>query len=151
MRKLTALIGIMFFVSYTLLAQTDRVVGFWLNEDGNAQIEIYRVAGSQYNGKIVWLEEPLEDDGTPKVDDENPDRSLRNRPLLGLEILTGFSYNASKQEWEKGRIYDPDNGRTYDCYMSLDGHNTLKIRGFVLGMRWLGRSTEWKRERSLRE
>ena len=151
MRKLTVFICIMIFASFNLLAQADRVVGFWLNEDGNAQIEIYRVAGSQYNGKIVWLEEPLEDDGTAKVDDENPDRSLRNRPLLGLEILTGFSYNASKQEWEKGRIYDPDNGRTYDCYMSLDGHNTLKIRGFVLGMRWLGRSTEWKRERSLRE
>ncbi len=151
MKNLTAIICIVFITSSSLLAQADRVTGYWLSEEGNAQIEIYRVSGNQYNGRIVWLEEPLEDDGTPKVDSENPDRALRNRPILGLEILTGFTHNPSRQEWEKGRIYDPDNGRTYDCYMALDGHNTLKIRGFVLGMRWLGRSTEWSRDRSLRE
>ncbi|TVR74933.1 MAG: DUF2147 domain-containing protein [Marinilabiliales bacterium] len=151
MKQLTAVFCFMFLASASLKAQADRIIGFWLNDDGKAQIEIYKVDGNKYNGRIVWLSEPFEDDGSVKVDKENPDRSLRNQPIKGLEILKGFTYNTSKQEWEQGRIYDPDNGRTYDCYMSLDGHNTLKIRGFVLGMRWLGRSTEWTRERSLRE
>ncbi len=148
---MTAVFCFMFLASASLKAQADRIIGFWLNDDGKAQIEIYKVDGNKYNGRIVWLNEPFEDDGSVKVDKENPDRSLRNQPIKGLEILKGFTYNSSKQEWEQGKIYDPDNGRTYDCYMSLDGHNLLKIRGFVLGMRWLGRSTEWTRERSLRE
>ncbi len=151
MRKFTTFFCIMFIAASAAKAQSDRIVGYWLTDEGQSQIEIYKVDGNKYNGRIVWLEEPLEDDGTHKVDKENPDRSLRNRRLQGLEILAGFTYNSSKQEWEGGRIYDPENGRTYDAFMRLDGHNTLKLRGYVMGMRWLGRTTDWTRERSLRE
>lgn len=140
------------FLSFTgLFSQTDGVVGFWLTEDKDSQIEIYKAPGNKFSGRIMWLEEPLNDQGRPKVDDNNPDRSLRNRRTLGLEILKDFTYNASKQEWEKGTIYDPKSGRTYDAYMRLDGNNTLILKGFVLGMRFLGRESTWTRERELRQ
>ncbi len=151
MRKIIFLLGIVILAPCGLLAQTDAIIGFWLTEDRDSQIEIFRAPGNNIHGRIVWLEEPLDENGRVKLDDKNPDRSMRNRQTLGLEILKGFTYNASKQEWEKGTIYDPKNGRTYDCYMWLDGNNTLKLKGFVLGMRFLGRETEWKRERALRE
>lgn len=151
MSKLIIAFCIFFFSSLVLSAQADRITGFWLTEDKDSQIEIYRVSGNKYNGKIVWLEEPNEEDGTVKRDDENPERSLRTRPLLGLEILKNFSYDASNEEWAEGTIYDPKSGRTYDAFMRLDGNNNLKLKGFVLGMRFLGRESEWRRERSLRE
>jgi uncharacterized protein (DUF2147 family) len=67
---------------------------------------------------------------------------------MGLQILKGFSYNEKAKNWEKGTIYDPKNGKTYDCYMWFEGNNdkVLKIKGYVLGMRWLGRQTTWTRE-----
>jgi uncharacterized protein (DUF2147 family) len=39
-------------------------------------------------------------------------------------------------------------GKTYDCYMWFEGNDfeNLKIKGFVMGMRFLGRETNWKRE-----
>jgi uncharacterized protein (DUF2147 family) len=134
-----------------LYGQDGRIVGVWLTADRDSQIEIYRVSGNKFNGRIVWLEEPLEEDGRAKHDKNNPDQALRNRPTLGLEILKDFTFNSSKSEWEKGTIYDPKNGKTYDAFMRLDGNNTLKLKGFVLGMRFLGRETEWTRETRKRE
>ncbi len=148
--NLFLLAGLFFIFSAGIHAQAGRITGYWLTEEGESQIEIYRVAGNKFNGRIVWLEEPLEEDGRIKRDDNNPDRSLRNRPITGLEILKDFTFNSTKQEWEKGTIYDPQNGRTYDCVIRLDG-NTLRLRGFVLGMRFLGRETTWTREQELRE
>ncbi len=138
---------------FTLFAsgQANQVVGFWLTAEGDSQVEIFRKADNKYYGRVVWLKDPLNEQGRPKVDDQNPERALQNRPIIGLELLKGFSYNASKSEWAGGTIYDPNNGRTYDCYMWLDGNNTLKIKGFVLGMRFLGRETTWTRERAKRE
>ena len=137
-------------ISLTLFGQANRITGFWLTEDGDSQVEVYQKADGKFYGRVVWLEEPLNDDGKPKVDDQNPDMAMHDTPIIGLEILEGFSYNASKDEWAGGTIYDPKNGRTYTAYMRLED-NTLRLRGFVYGMRFLGRSSYWTRERGLRE
>lgn len=69
-----------------------------------------------------------------------------------MQILKGFKYNSNSQQWEKGTIYDPDTGKTYDCYMWFeDDPNVLKIKGYVLGMRFLGRETTWTKEEGLRQ
>lgn len=57
----------------------DAIVGKWLSADGDGKVEIYK-KGDKYYGKLVWLKEPNEDNGTPKVDDENPDASKRSTP-----------------------------------------------------------------------
>ncbi len=151
MKKKSIVLLVMTLFGIAAFAQEGRVLGYWLTEEGQSQIEIYKKGDNQYYGKIVWLDEPFEEDGSAKLDVENPDRALRSRPLLGLEILKGFSYDASKSEWSGGAIYDPENGRTYSAYMRLDGNNTLRMRGYVMGMRFLGRSTHWTREHRLRE
>ncbi len=63
------------------------------------------------------MDEPFEDDGTVKVDDENPDPAFQKRTIMGLPLLKNFVYNIKEKEWDKGRIYDPDSGNTYDCFM----------------------------------
>ncbi len=130
----------------------DAIVGLWATEpdpeDGNAHVEVWK-EGDRYFGKIIWLEKPEynADDwmaGQPKVDRENPDESLRQRSLIGLPILSDFRW-AGDGEWEKGTIYDPDNGKTYKCVARLaDDGRTLKVRGYV-GFSLLGRTTEWTR------
>lgn len=125
----------------------DRVVGLWLTEERDAHVEVVRV-GDRYEGRIVWLKEPLfpADDaqgmaGQAKVDRENPDPRLRATPIIGLRIVQGFRFRDG--EWQDGTIYDPNNGKTYKCRMWFEGE-TLKVRGFI-GFSLLGRSTSWTR------
>ncbi len=143
MRILTTFIAL-FLVTF-LYGQTgaDKILGTWFTDDKETKIEISK-EGDIYFGKIVWLMEPNEDDGTPKIDDENSDPELQNRPVMGLTLLKDFSYDAGKKEWSEGTIYDPKNGKTYDCYMWMEGED-LQIKGFVLGMRFIGRKTTWTR------
>ena len=146
MKKLFFLVASLFLASTLLTAQADKVVGFWLTGEGDSQVEITKGKDGKYVGNITWLDEPNED-GKPKVDDDNPDPALQNRPIMGLELLNGFEYDSKNKEWKNGSIYDPKNGKTYDCYGWFeDGSNDLSIKGFVMGMRFLGRSTVWKKE-----
>jgi uncharacterized protein (DUF2147 family) len=129
----------------------DAVLGVWAtdpdNEDGQAHIRIYK-DGDAYAGKIIWLEEPVyppDDDGgmagKDKVDRENPDESLRDRPVLGLELMGGFRY-AGDGKWKKGTIYAPDDGKTYKCKLTLADDGSLKVRGYI-GISMLGRTELW--------
>ncbi len=123
--------------------KSDDILGFWLNEEKDAKIEISNVNG-RYFGKIVWLEEPNEDNGRPKVDDQNPEPSLQSRPIIGLELLKNFVFD--EDEWNGGTIYDPDNGKTYKCTIKKGSATLLNIRGYI-GKEWmgLGRTTTWTR------
>lgn len=128
-------------------AAGDRVLGLWLTEKGDAHVRVERV-GDHYQGAIVWLKEPqypADDDqgmaGRDKIDRENPDAAGRSRPIVGLRIVEGFRFRDG--EWRDGRIYDPENGKTYKCRMWFDGE-TLRVRGYI-GISLLGRSTSWTR------
>ncbi len=141
-----------FFLFVTLYSQSaDKVRGYWLTEKGSSQVWIYKAKNGKYYGKLVWLEEPYEN-GAPKKDKENPDEDLRDRPLLELLLLKGFEYNSKEKEWENGTIYDPESGKTYDAFMWFENgdYGTLKIKGYVMGMRFMGRETAWTREQGER-
>lgn len=117
------------------------VVGKWKLDDGSAIVEVYR-QGDAFNGKIVWLAEPTEKDGTPAKDLNNPDKSLRNRQLIGLNMLSGLK--KSGNEYKGGNIYDPGNGKTYNCSMKVEG-DVLKVRGSLDKRGLLGRTMDWFR------
>lgn len=130
----------------------DAILGLWLTEEGKARVEVHR-EGDEYHGRIVWLKEPAyaADDpkgmaGRPVVDRLNHDEKLRSRPVLGLEILTRFRY-AGKGEWEQGRLYDPERGKSYKGRLKLTAEGTLKLRGYI-GVPAFGRTSEWRRVRS---
>jgi uncharacterized protein (DUF2147 family) len=122
--------------------QSGAILGEWLNADEDAKVTIYQ-EGDRYFGKVSWLKNPKDDNGKPRVDEENPKSDLRSRPIMGLVLLQDFRFDDG--EWKGGSIYDPKNGKTYDCYMALREDGRLKIRGFVMGMRALGRTTYWTR------
>jgi uncharacterized protein (DUF2147 family) len=117
------------------------VVGKWKLDDGSAIVEVYQ-QGDAFNGKIVWLAEPTEADGTPAKDLNNPDKSLRSRQLIGLNMLSGLK--KSGNEYKGGSIYDPGNGKTYNCSMKLEG-NVLKVRGSLDKRGLIGRTMDWFR------
>ncbi len=121
-------------------SQTDALEkNLWYNDEKTAKIQIYKAVNGRFCGKIVWLKEPNRD-GKPKTDMNNPDKTKRNDPELGLVILWGFMKDG-ETGYEDGEIYDPKNGKTYSCKMTLQG-NELHVRGYI-GISLLGRTATW--------
>ena len=142
MRYIITIVSLLAGLQLAAQKKADDVTGVWLtNGKDPAKIQIFRSA-DKYFGKIAWLKSP-DENGKSKVDSKNPDESKRNQPIMGLLILQGFKFNGS-DEWEDGKIYDPESGKTYSCYMSLKDNNTLKVRGYI-GVSLLGRSETWTR------
>ena len=139
MKKIILSIACMVFALAAASAQD--VIGKWKLEDGSAIVEVYQ-EGNVYNGKIVWLKNPTEADGTPAVDSNNPDKSLRKRQILGLNMLHGLKKDGGK--YAGGKIYDPGNGKTYNCSMKVEG-DVLKVRGSLDKKGLLGRTMDWYR------
>lgn len=122
----------------------DAIVGEWYTEENKSVIKIEERDGKYY-GELVWLKEPLNDKGQPKVDSKNPDEKLRNKPIIGLTIVHHLVFDDG--EWGDGEVYDPQNGKMYNCKAWLENNNSLKLRGYV-GFSLLGRTTTWTRKKS---
>lgn len=136
------LLGILLFISVSLSAQTinaDMIVGTWLTEGGKAKIQIYK-SGDKYSGKIVWLKEPNYEDGTPKVDKNNPDPKKRKNPILGINLISNFVFD--DDQWENGLIYDPESGKTYNCKITYNKGGWIQVRGYI-GFSLIGKSQVW--------
>ncbi len=118
-------------------------LGVWLVSSGDAKIEISQ-KGDELEGKIIWLKEPNDKSGSPKLDINNPDDDLKARPILGLVLLTGFKKEPSGGKWSGGKIYDAKSGKTYQGWIQSEAENKLKLRGYV-GISLFGRTEEWTR------
>lgn len=141
--KLTVLLIFLSSLVTPMGVSSDAVVGVWETGNGKARVKIDR-QGDKFNGKIVWLREPLNEEGKPKVDKNNPDETLRSKPLLGYAMLKDFVFSSEEEQWDGGTIYDPESGSTYSCTMKLKDDNTLEVRGFI-GVSLFGRTDTWKR------
>ncbi|WP_036678720.1 DUF2147 domain-containing protein [Daejeonella oryzae] len=143
-KKIIVLIFISLFTIPAFSQSSDAIMGKWLNSSGEGQTMIYK-KGSFYYGKLVWLKNPNDEEGKPKMDSKNPVASLKTKPLLGLEILKKFKYT-DEGVWENGSIYDPKTGKTYSCKLSMVSSDKLDVRGYV-GFSLLGRTETWTRVR----
>lgn len=116
-------------------------IGVWLVADGSAQIQIENCGGSLW-GVVVW-------EKTPGYDENNPNPSLRGRPVLGIPILLGLRPGV-KQTWEGprqawlGHVYNAKNGETYDVDVRLTSPDVLHLEGCVLGGIFCG-GQDWTR------
>jgi uncharacterized protein (DUF2147 family) len=145
MKKNFFFIACLLFATSFVYGQADKIVGIWVPAKGTSQVRIFKATNGKYYGKVEWLKEDKD-----KLDVNNPDESQRSKKIWGLMILKDFTYNAAKNRWEGGTVYDPDNGKTYDCYAWFeDDANTMTLKGYVLGMKFIGRAEDWKRNAEL--
>lgn len=134
---IAALVGVasMFAQSNSKL-KGDVILGVWTNPVKDAKFEIYK-KDNKYFGKIIW------GTGGDTKDSKNPDPNLRSRDLVGLTILKNFVLS-SNNIWEDGSIYDPKDGKTYSCKLTLTSANKIDVRGYV-GISLFGRTETWTR------
>ena len=125
--------SLLLFLSLSSFGPGDTITGLYWSPKKDAKIAIYK-KGDQYFGRSTWI-------AAPRKDTKNPDENLRKRDVLGIELLTGFSYRDGS--YADGKIYDPESGKTYDCKMSLKGDN-LRVRGYI-GLSIFGRTEIFER------
>jgi uncharacterized protein (DUF2147 family) len=121
----------------------DAILGTWLTDDGASKVEIVAAkaadGSSVYSGKLVWLKQPLRD-GRPLSDQHNADAALRGRPILGLQILSGFK--AGGAGWSGGTVYAPKAGKSFPAELSLAGDGRLQLK---VSAGLLSRTDYWTR------
>tara|TARA_R110001592_G_scaffold162584_2_gene395952 strand:- start:74872 stop:75327 length:456 start_codon:yes stop_codon:yes gene_type:complete len=146
MIRLLAVLLVALFSSPALMSQSkdaDKLAGVWQPSDGRSYVKIDKI-GNKFYGRVVWLKEPNEEDGSPRLDKNNPDESLRSTPLKGYRVMKDLVYNEEEKLWLDGTIYDPKNGTTYNCKIELMDDNKIEVRGFV-GTAVFGRTDVWTR------
>ncbi len=141
MRQFFLVLALLLFLPFYINAQD--VLGKWNSMDPDtgmkeSVIEIYK-KGDKIYGKIIEI-----------VKEEDKDKTCiectgkdKNQPINGLVIMRGLSKD--DDEWNGGKILDPKNGKFYKCYVSLESHNKLKLRGYI-GISIIGRTEYWYRK-----
>lgn len=128
------------------------LTGYWQTPSKKRSAVVYiSQKNGTYSGKIVALQQPRfpadannGHAGQKKTDIHDPDKSKRNRLLIGLVIVKGLT-STSPDHWENGTIYNPDSGKSYKLQATLqNGGKSLKMHAYV-GMALFGLTQHWKR------
>lgn len=100
------------------------IAGRWQTDDGKAIVAV-APCGNAMCAKIERFLVPEPRGGAR--DDKNPEKALRTRPLLGVQILSNLKAEGSA--W-KGRGYSPEDGRSFNATVTANGAK-LNVRGCV--------------------
>lgn len=141
MKYLTSLLLTLTTIAAMPQTKANDITGKWINEEGTAHFEIYKTTDG-YSAKIIWLQNPKTDKDEAKIDKNNPDKSLRTRPVMNMAIITGLTYSSEKNCWISGTIYSPEKGIYADCKVSVSAENELKI---TASKHLLTTTKKWKR------
>ena len=118
-----------------IYAQTNpnAILGKWESEEKNLIVEVYK-QNNAFKAKVLWFHDD-DDTITPveqRLDINNPNKALRNRKIVGTDVLSGLVYNPRQDRWINGRIYDASSGRTWDATVWLTDPENLNVRGFYI-------------------
>ena len=97
-------------------------------------------SSGQVTGKIVKVLNSKE----AKAVCEKCTGNLKNKPIEGLQILTGMKADGNNK-WSNGKLVDPESGKIYSGKLTLsDNGQSLNLRGYV-GTPVFGRTQTWQR------
>jgi uncharacterized protein (DUF2147 family) len=99
-------------------------IGEWIVEDGRGRVQI-RACGADLCGEISAAKNPND------TDRHNPDVAKRNRSVIGMPILLDMK-PTKPNRWE-GRIYNPEDGKTYTSNLSIKSPDVLRVEGCAFG------------------
>jgi uncharacterized protein (DUF2147 family) len=117
MNPRTFLCGLLVLIAAPVDA-ADQIFGEWWTPGFNARVAIYE-CGEEACGKITWAWE------------ETPQDIADKQPLIGRGIFSGLK-RLAPGKWGDGRIYNPEDGRSYASNIALLTTNTLEVNGCVM-------------------
>lgn len=139
-KKLFMMLAIMLMGGQMTMAQNalnnngDNIVGTYESTQNgdHFKAKIEKLKDGTYRGQMLWLENDKDADGNKRLDEKNPDKSLRNTPADRIVVFSGLKYDAKKKEWNGTKIYDPQRGVRAKMEASFAADGRLKITGSVL-------------------
>ena len=136
MKNIIYLLALLF--SFDSLLSKERIFGYWLTPGSIVLIE------NCDNYVCARIETIFVDDGRdPKLilDDNNRDKALRSRAIVGINVLSGFLIKDIEQrDFRGGRIYDPRRGREFKSNLHLREGGNLEVEGCLA---FICDSEEW--------
>ena len=111
--------------------------GIWRHPENGSLIRVYPCGQRRLCIRILSVTD------AQRVDDNNPDSGLRNRPIVGLVIVDGAE-RTGNAAWS-GSLYNRTDGRHYDGHIKVVGRDRLELTGCAIVL--LCRSMVWRRER----
>ena len=135
----------MVFSSLSSLAFEQDITGTWKNIDdktgsSKAVLEIRQESNGTFTAKVIKI--TPRPGYTPKESCVNCPAPYTNKPILGMDVLTGLKY-VEGLNFSGGKIIDPLSGNIYSMKAKLSPNGKrLNLRGYV-GISALGRSQTW--------
>ncbi|MBB3967844.1 DUF2147 domain-containing protein [Mucilaginibacter phyllosphaerae] len=123
----------------------NRICGKWESAEKNLTVEVYPY-NNTFKAKIIRFTggvsktKPME----TITDIKNPDKALRDRKVLGLNVVEGLTYNSGSDTWENGKIYEVQSGKYWNVAASLTKDGLLKVKGYW-HIKLLGKTMTFKR------
>lgn len=128
----------------TVVRMDEVICGRWMSEDKDLMINISK-QNTEYTATIVWFDDR---DETKKmeehVDGLNPDPSLRNRKLVGINMIEKLEYSPESNTWENGVMYDAQQGRQWNSCAYINQKGELKVKTYW-HLKFLGKTRTFKR------
>jgi uncharacterized protein (DUF2147 family) len=120
-----------FLISLNTYAQKnlDAILGKWMTADNRLTIEVYS-QNKDFKAKIIWFKDVNDIVMYERLDEKNPDKALRTRKWIGMEVLRNLHYNAENDEWIDGIIYDAKHGKEWDSMAWINKDHLLKVKGY---------------------
>lgn len=110
--------------------------GLWLTESGNLEVDI-APCGQALCGTVTRVIA----DRSMSHSDKSMEKAEGGSPV-DTKILTDF-VPSEDSKW-KGRIYNRENGKTYDCLLSMAAPDQLKVHPYK-GLPLFGKTQIWRR------
>ncbi len=121
-RKIYFLTALLLAASYAQ-AQSE-IEGVWKSDKGDYMIKIASM-GPEFQGRIVWMRNEKDENGQQRLDIKNPEAKFRKLPIKGSRILKDLKFNSSSKTWESGTLYIPDEGKIYQCTVTISANKLV--------------------------
>ena len=124
LKRFSCLFVFLFF-SFSLSSENKKsmsMIGYWLTSQSIVQVK------ECDQSLCAIIEVIFVDDGTAQesiLDNNNKDKSLRKRSLVGINLISDFAYKEGSIKLSGGKIYDPGRGRTFKANTVSYTHLTL--------------------------
>lgn len=109
----------------------DEIEGKWMSLENNLEVEVFK-SGNEYKAIVVLFDDSDDKSQLMNVrcDIKNPNKALRTRKIIGMEIMHGLVFDADEEEWTDGTIYDSRSGKNWNVKAWINNEGILKVRGY---------------------
>ncbi len=121
--RLTLLVALCALTTPSFAQDASKVSGTWQSQSGITRVKVVP-CGTGLCGHVVWQK-------SPSKDVHNPDPSKRERPIVGLQLVSNMK-PVGNDEWS-GAIYNYEDGQTYSGKVKVVNTNAIEIGGCVMG------------------